>query len=91
MQPASLTDALRGVDVVYLATTPGPELATQECNFVETARAANVRRLVKVSGYGINDAIDRIHRCHAISEQRIRSSGVDHVILQPVMFMSNLS
>jgi uncharacterized protein YbjT (DUF2867 family) len=90
IEPASLADALRGVDVAYLATTPGPDLATQEGNFVEAARAAKVRRLVKLSGYGTDHATDRIHRCHAISEERLTSSGLEHVILQPVMFMSNL-
>jgi uncharacterized protein YbjT (DUF2867 family) len=90
MKPASIADALRGMDVAYLATAPAPELATQEGNFIEAARAAKVRRLVKLSGYGIDHATDRIHRCHAVSEQQIKSSGLDYVILQPVMFMSNL-
>ena len=90
MQPASLTEALRGVDVAYLATAPGPELAEQEGNFIDAARDARVRRLVKLSGYGTDQATDRIHRGHALSEQRVKSSGLDYVILQPVMFMSNL-
>jgi uncharacterized protein YbjT (DUF2867 family) len=91
MQPSSLADALHGVDVAYLATTPAPELAMQEGNFIEAARTAKLRRVVKLSGYGIEHATDRIHRCHAVSEQRLRGSGLDHVILQPVMFMSNLA
>lgn len=90
MDPASLTGALRGVDVAYLATTPGPGLDERECNFIEAARAAEVRRVVKLSGFGVEQATDRIHRWHAVSEQRLKSSGLGHVILQPVMFMSNL-
>ena len=90
MQPASLAAALRGVDVAYLATTPGPELAEQEGAFIDAARTAKLRRLVKLSACGIDDATDRIHRCHAVSEQRVRGSGLDYVILQPVMFMWNL-
>jgi uncharacterized protein YbjT (DUF2867 family) len=91
MQPASLTAALAGVDVAYLATTPAPELAMHEGNFIDAARGAKLRRLVKLSGYGIDHATDRIHRAHAASEERLRSSGLEHVILQPVMFMSNLA
>jgi uncharacterized protein YbjT (DUF2867 family) len=90
MHPASLTDALRGVEVAYVATTPGPELAEQEGNFIAAARAAKLRRVVKLSGFGTDEATDRIHRLHAASEQRLASSGLGFVILQPVMFMSNL-
>jgi uncharacterized protein YbjT (DUF2867 family) len=90
MNPASLSDALRGVEVAYVATTPGPELVAQEVHFVDAARAAEVRRVVKLSGYGTDVATDRIHRWHAASEQRLESSGLGYVILQPVMFMSNL-
>lgn len=90
MHAASLTDALRGVEVAYVATTPGPELAVQEGNFVEAARAAKLQRVVKLSGYGVDQAIDTIHRCHAQSEQRLKSSGLGYVILEPVMFMTNL-
>jgi uncharacterized protein YbjT (DUF2867 family) len=90
MHPASLTDALRGVEVAYLATTPGPELAVQEGNFIEAARAVKLRRVVKLSGFGTEQARDQIHRSHALSELRLKSSGLGYVILQPVMFMSNL-
>jgi uncharacterized protein YbjT (DUF2867 family) len=89
-QPESLVAALRGIEVAYLATTPTPELAVQEGNFIEAARAARVSRLVKLSGYGTDVAPDRIHRCHAESEAQILRSGLVHVILQPVMFMTNL-
>ena len=89
-QPKSLSEALDGVDAAYLATTPSPDLAAQEINFIDAARAADIRRLVKLSGYGIEHATDRIHRCHALSEARVESSGLDYAILQPVMFMSNL-
>ncbi len=89
--PASLTKAMKGVEVGYVATTPGVGLAEQENNFIEAARAAKLRRVVKLSGYGVREAPDRIHQEHAISEQRTRGSGLDYVILQPVMFMTNLS
>jgi uncharacterized protein YbjT (DUF2867 family) len=90
MDAASLSRALSGVEVAYLATTPTPELATQELNFIAAAQAAKVRRLVKMSGYGMELADDPVHHCHTVSEQRLRSSGLEHVILQPVMFMTNL-
>jgi uncharacterized protein YbjT (DUF2867 family) len=88
--PASLTSALRGVEIASLATTPSPLLQEQECNFIDAAREARLRRLVKLSGFGIDFATDRIHACHAESEERLRASGVPSVVLRPVIFMSNV-
>lgn len=90
MHPASLTEAMSGVEVAYVATTPGPDIAAHEGNFIEAARAAKLRRVVKLSGYGVEHATDRIHQGHGTSEMLLRSSGLGYVILKPVMFMSNL-
>jgi uncharacterized protein YbjT (DUF2867 family) len=88
--PASLAAALRGVAIASIATTPTPLLAAQEIAFIEAAMAAKLRRLVKLSAFGIDFARDRIHVCHADSERRLRSSGIPFVVLRPVVFMSNL-
>jgi uncharacterized protein YbjT (DUF2867 family) len=87
---ASLAPALRGVEVASLATAPTPLLAEQEGNFIEAAREAKLRRLVKLSAFGIEFATDRIHVCHAESEKRLRASGIPAVVLRPVIFMSNM-
>jgi uncharacterized protein YbjT (DUF2867 family) len=88
--PASLESALRGVEIASFATTPSPLLAEQEGNFIEAARAAKLRRLVKLSAFGLDFASDSIHVAHAASEKRLRGSGIAHVLLRPVIFMSNL-
>jgi uncharacterized protein YbjT (DUF2867 family) len=88
--PASLGPALRGIEIASLATSPSPLLAEQEGNFIAAASAARLRRLVKLSGFGIEFSSDRIHLGHAESERRLRASGVAHVIVRPVVFMSNL-
>lgn len=88
--PASLASALRGIEIASLATSPTPLLQEQEGNFIEAARAAKLRRLVKLSGFGIDFAADRIHLGHAESERRLRASGLAYVVLRPVIFMSNL-
>jgi uncharacterized protein YbjT (DUF2867 family) len=87
---ASLTDAMRGVAVAYVATAPGHDIAEQEGNFIEAARAAKLRRVVKLSGFGVEHGTDRIHKGHGTSEMLLKSSGLGYVILKPVMFMSNL-
>lgn len=85
--PASLAAALRGVQVASLATAPGPSLTEQEGNFVEAARTAGIKRVVSLSAFNVPRS--PIDAWHAASEQRLRSSGIPHVILRPVMFMSN--
>lgn len=88
--PASLGPALRGIEIASLATSPTPLLAEQEGHFIEAASAARLRRLVKLSGFGIEFSSDVIHLGHAESERRLRASGIPHVIVRPVVFMSNL-
>lgn len=88
--PASIGPALSGVAIASLATSPTPRLAEQEGNFIEEASAAGLRRLVKLSAFGLEFSSDRIHRAHAESERRLRASGLAHVIVRPVVFMSNL-
>jgi len=85
--PASLGAALRGVQMASLATAPHPSLPAQEGNFIEAARAAGVERIVNLSAHNVPHS--PIDGWHGASEQRLRSSGVPHVILRPVMFMSN--
>jgi uncharacterized protein YbjT (DUF2867 family) len=76
--------------VASLATSPTPRLHEEEGNFLSAARAAKVRRVVKLSAFGIEFAADRIHFSHAESERRLRASGIAFVMVRPVVFMSNL-
>jgi len=88
--PAALAAAFRGISSAFVATAPTPRLGEQEINFIDAARAANIGRLVKLSGFGIEFSTDRIHVAHKRSEQRLRASGLPYVILRPVVYMSNL-
>lgn len=87
---ASLDAALRGIETAFLATAPTPRLDEEEGNFIDAARDAKLPRLVKLAACGIEEAKDRIHRCHAVSLERLRESGVSNVVLRPTIFMSNL-
>jgi len=86
----SLPPAFVGIQRAFVATSPTPMLGYEESNFIDAARAATVERVVKLSGFGIEFSSDRIHLAHALSEQRLRDSGLPSVILRPVVFMSNL-
>jgi uncharacterized protein YbjT (DUF2867 family) len=86
----SIEPAVRGIEVAAFTTAPTPLLGDQEVNFILAAAAASVRRLVKLSGFGIGDARDAIHIGHARSEEELRLTGIPHVLIRPVVFMSNL-
>lgn len=88
--PASLGPALAGVERASFATSPTPTLHEEEIHFIDAARSAKLGRLIKLSGFGIEFASDRIHRAHAQSERRLRDSGVPSLVVSPVIFMSNL-
>jgi uncharacterized protein YbjT (DUF2867 family) len=78
------------VEVAAFTTAPTPLLGDQEVTFIRAAAAAGVGRLVKLSAFGIGDARDAIHIGHVRSEEELRLTGVPHVVVRPVVFMSNL-
>lgn len=86
--PGSLRAALAGGDALFLVTT-GPEIPTRDQAAARAARAAGVRRLVKLSsldaGYGL-----AIGAWHEQGEAAIRTSGLPFTFVQPSGFMSNL-
>lgn len=91
MEPRSLTSALAGVDIAYLATAPGPRMTEQEINFVDAADAVGLPRLVKLSAAYPDPAPDVVpFRWHAAITARIEKSGIPATVLRPTMFTSLL-
>ena len=84
---ASVDRAVAGIEAAFLATAPNPG---HELGVIEAARAAGVRKVVKVSSMAIDgDPDDRIARGHATAEQALKSSGMAWTILRPGMFAQN--
>ena len=86
--PASLTAALDNVHTAFLVTKPdGPD----DARFLEPARAAGVRHIVKLSAAAVADprADDLITRHQRRNEELLRASGMDWTLLRPRAFMSN--
>ncbi len=84
--PNSVTAALNGVEAVYLAS-PGDALAEPEKRFIDAARAAGVKKIVKLSVMGAENG-DRPMRQ---VEKHLEVSGVAYTILRPTWFMQNFS
>ncbi|WP_079073956.1 NAD(P)H-binding protein [Streptomyces sp. Root1310] len=85
----SLVPVLRGVRTAFLVTARVG--GGDDAVFVAAARAAGVRRVVKLSAAAVLDggAGDLITRWQRESEELLRVSGMEWTLLRPRAFMSN--
>jgi uncharacterized protein YbjT (DUF2867 family) len=91
--PASLRAALDGAEQLFLLTPHGPDQDLLEANAVDSAAAAGVRRIVKVSGGAPSlgpNGVTSTAVAHWRSEQRIEDSGLAFCFLRPSFLMQNL-
>lgn len=86
----ALEKACAGVQAMFLLTD-GPDLAATDAGAARAARAQGVGRIVKLSSLGarVVGAPTAVALWHAQGEDAIRKSGVPHVFVQSVGFMSN--
>lgn len=88
---ASLDRALEGVDRVYLACGPIPQLVELESNMVDACREHNVKHLVLSSSLGADTYDKSFPAWHRKVEERVRASGIPATILRPESFMQNIT
>jgi uncharacterized protein YbjT (DUF2867 family) len=86
--PASLRPALAGIDALFLVNS-GPEIPVRDQAAAETAKAAGVKRLVKLSSMDVEQGL-AIGAWHEQGEAAVRASGIPFTFVQPTGFMSNL-
>ena len=87
---ASLANALRGVESVYLVCSPVPELVQLESNAIEASEAAGVRRIVLNSALGAGDYAKSFPSWHRKVEDKLKGTRLAHCILRPNSFMQNV-
>lgn len=85
--PASLSAAFAGIDSLFLLNS-GPDLAARDRVAALAARAAGVRRLVKLSTLDVHSGVGT-GPWHALGEAALRDSGVAFTFIQTAAFMSN--
>lgn len=85
----SLTDALRGVETVFLVTPDGPGQVRQERSVIDAVVRAGGARIIKQAVMG-PAAVGRMGDNHAGALDYLRSSGLPHTVLAPNSFMQNL-
>ncbi|MBO0791621.1 MAG: SDR family oxidoreductase [Ktedonobacteraceae bacterium] len=88
LHPETLADALSGVDRVLLISSADQQMVETQCAFIDAAKKAGVRHIVKFSG--LNSALDSpflFARMHAEIERYLERSGLAWTHLRPGQFM----
>ena len=89
--PDTIKEALRGCDKAFLLMANARQQLDLEKGFVDAARTAEVRHLVKMSANGANsNSTALLKRYHGDSEQYIRESGLPYTLVRPNYFMQNM-
>ena len=90
-KPETLGAALEGVETALLLTPPSPNTVAHQGAFIESAKRAGVRRVVKLSAVGADaSAPEGFGKWHGQTEELLKSSGLGWTILRPNFFMQNL-
>ena len=91
LRPETLAPGLDGVDRVLMILSAGPEMLDTECRFIDAAKQAGVRHIVKFSGkesgIGFDPMRFRFTRMHEQIEDYLEASGVAWTHLRPSQFM----
>lgn len=89
--PASLAQAMEGIEKVFLLCPVSPKQPELEANVVDAAQSAGVRQVVKFSViHASPDSSSTLLRWHAAAEEHIRASGLAYTFLRPNIFMQEL-
>ncbi len=87
-RPETLSGALHGVDRAMLISSSDPAMLEVQSNFIEDARKAGVKHVVKLSGIMPDlDSPFRFARMHAEIERRLEASGMAFTHLRAGEFM----
>ena len=84
---ASLSAAFAGIDALFLLNS-GPDLAARDRVAAFAAKAAGVRRVIKLSTLDVHSGVGT-GPWHALGEVAVRESGVVFTFIQTAAFMSN--
>ncbi len=85
----SFGDALEGIEKVFLLPPLMPNQLEVANAFVDAAKRAGVRHIVKLSVIGLDTESFTFGKWHASGERHIRESGLAFTFLRPNSFMQN--
>lgn len=89
--PASLKAAFAGVEKAFLVMPNGEEQLTLEKGFVDAAKAAGVKHIVKLSSIEAHHGVTaKVPQMHVAAEDYIKASGLAWTMLKPTFYMQTL-
>jgi uncharacterized protein YbjT (DUF2867 family) len=88
--PDSMERALEGVQKIFLACAPVPELVRLEESVIDACRRADVRHIVLNSALGAGTFDSSFPSWHAEVEDYLKHSGIFYTIIRPNSFMQNV-
>lgn len=89
-QPDSLDAALQGVEKAFLIMPNHPHQVELECNFIDAAKRAGVRHLVKLSVLRSGELPSTFQQWHRQIETYLEASDIAWTHLRPNMLMQNM-
>jgi uncharacterized protein YbjT (DUF2867 family) len=87
-EPASIRDALKGAETIYLVNV-GPEIPRRDEAAAALAKEEGVKRIIKLSSLDVEQGL-AIGAWHEKGEAAIRAAGGQFTFIRPTGFMSNL-
>jgi len=89
-QPDSLDAALQGIETAFLVMPSDPHQVELECNFIDSAKRAGVRHIVKLSVLRSGELPSAFQQWHRQIEEHLEKSGMSWTHLRPNMLMQNM-
>jgi uncharacterized protein YbjT (DUF2867 family) len=87
-EPASIRDAFKGAETIYLVNV-GPEIPRRDEAAAALAKEEGVKRIIKLSSLDVEQGL-AIGAWHEKGEAAIRATGVQFTFIRPTGFMPNL-
>lgn len=88
---STIRAALENIERAFLLTPSTENAEVQQKTFVQTAKEAGIKQIVKLSQWAASaDSPVRFLRYHAAVEEEIKMSGLNYTFLRPNLFMQNL-
>lgn len=87
----TIDNILEDIDQIFLVTSPHPRQVEWQNGLIDRAKGKGILKIVKVSVVGAEAGSDiHLSDWHGQTEDHLRESGIDHVILRPHSFMQNM-
>jgi uncharacterized protein YbjT (DUF2867 family) len=90
LQPETLETALQGIEKAFLVLPNLPNQVELECTFIDAAKRAGVKQIVKLSVMRAGEVTSTFQTWHRQIEEHLEQSGIAWTHLQPNMLMQNM-